>query len=87
MEVQNSQGSGWLKQAVSGNVAFGQGQADSPIVCDGTPHANSYRIWVETFSPAPFRQGDATVDLWANACGSNGCQYGQSGPRVIRLKK
>lgn len=87
MEVQYSQGFGSLRQAVSGNVAFGQGQGDSPIICDGTPHANSYRIWVDTASPAPFRQGDATVDVWASACASNVCQFGQSGPQVVRLKK
>jgi hypothetical protein len=88
MEVAYNQGSAQLRQAVSGQVAYGQGWPDSPITCDGAPHANSYRIWVDAASPAPFRQGDATVVVGAYLCSPTFvCQSGSSGPQVIRLKK
>jgi hypothetical protein len=65
LEVQSNQGGANLRQAVSGRIAFGQGFNENPIICDGTSHANSYLVWVDTASPAPFQQGKATVQISA----------------------
>jgi hypothetical protein len=92
MEIGSNQGSASLRQAVSGRVAFGSGFPENPMVCDGTPHAVSYLIWVDTASPAPFRRGDATVQIGAFLCPPAptpiaDCQSGSSGVQVIRLKR
>lgn len=88
LEVYLNQGYADLRQAVSGQVAFGQGWEESPITCDGTAHANSYLVWVDTASPAPFRQGDATVRVSAYLCSPTFvCESGGSGVQVIRLKR
>src|SRR5262245_46405569 len=48
MEVDFNQGSAELRQAVSKRaIAVGRGFEDSQIVCDGTPHPNSYTFWAE----------------------------------------
>jgi hypothetical protein len=88
LDVRLNQGSASLRQAVSGRVAFGQGWEESPIICDGTPHANSYLVWVDTTSPAPFRQGNASVQVFAYLCSPTFvCQSGGSGVQTIRLKR
>lgn len=88
LEVGSNQGAANLRQAVAGRVAFGQGYNQNPIICDGTPHANSYLVWVDTASPAPFHQGNATVQVSAYLCSPTFvCQSGGSGIQVIRLTK
>lgn len=92
MEVGTNQGSASLRQAVSGRVAFGSGMPEGTVVCDGTPHAVSYLIWVDTGSPAPFRRGNATVQINAFLCPppptpGSACQSGSSGIQVIRLTR
>ncbi len=92
MDVGTNQGSASLRQAVSGKVAFGSGFPQDPIVCDGTPHAVRYLIWVDTASPAPFRRGNATVQIGAFLCPpaptpTSSCQSGSSGIQVLGLKK
>lgn len=88
MEVEFNQGSAELRQAVSKDaIAVGRGFEDSRIVCDGTPHTNSYSLWAEPSGP-PFEKGDATVDISAFLCDpSFSCQSGGSGIQVIRLRK
>jgi hypothetical protein len=56
--VQYEQGHAELRQAVSGRVAFGSGWRESPIICDGAPHANTYLIWVDR--PVTRRSAQAT---------------------------
>src|SRR5260370_14527482 len=79
--VSFDQGSGAdLRQAVSGRIAFGTGSEESTIICDGTPHPNSYLVWVSTSSPAPFRQGNATVSIGAYLCSATFiCESGGAG--------
>jgi hypothetical protein len=91
LDVYTDQGGAELKQAVVGRIAYGQGWREQPIVCDGKPHANNFLIWVDTASPAPFRQGNATVQASAYLCPppptpNDACESGGSGVQVIRLK-
>lgn len=92
LEVSTNQGHADLRQGVSGRVAFGQGWEETSIICDGTPHANSYLVWVDTASPASFRQGNATVQISVFLCPEaptpiDLCESGGSGVQVVRLKK
>ncbi|OXM45394.1 hypothetical protein CFP75_31085 [Amycolatopsis alba DSM 44262] len=88
MEVATNQGGASLRQAVSGRIAFGSGRPEKPVVCDGTPHPNSYLIWVDTTSPAPFRVGNATAMISAYLCSPTfTCVSGGSGVQVIRVKR
>ncbi|MEV4313289.1 hypothetical protein [Actinocrispum sp. NPDC049592] len=88
LEVRTNQGGANLRQAVSGRIAFGQGFNENPIICDGMPHTNSYLVWVDTASPAPFRQGNATIQISAFLCSPTFvCESGGSGIQVIRLRR
>ena len=88
LEVATNQGSATLKQAVYGRIAFGSGYAEKPVICDGTPHANSYLIWVDSTSRAPFRQGSATVQISAYLCSPTfTCESGGSGIQIVHLKR
>lgn len=91
LDVYTDQGGARLEQAVSGRIAYGQGWRELPIVCDGKPHANSFVIWVDTASPAPFRRGNASVEASAYLCpqpptSNDACESGGSGIQVVRLK-
>ncbi len=87
MEVDYNQGRAELRQASGGRIAFGDGFEDSTIICDGTPHPNSYLVWVDTASAAPFRTGTATVRVSVYLCSPVpvSCQSGGSGFTVIRI--
>jgi hypothetical protein len=90
MTVETNQGRADLRQAVSGRIAFGEGWEETPIVCDGAPHPNSYLVWVDTASAAPFRAGTATVQISAFLCSGAPtfeCQSGGSGIKVIDVRR
>jgi len=88
MDVYYNMGSAELRQAVSKQlIAYGRGYEQSPIVCDGQPHANSYLLWADP-SGAPFTKGDATVFVGVYLCSpSYYCQSGNSGYQITHIKR
>jgi hypothetical protein len=66
-------------------IAVGHGFEENPIVCDGTPHPNTYPFWAEPSGPL-FKKGDATANIAVFLCGPDTCQSGSSGIQVVRLR-
>jgi hypothetical protein len=57
------------------------------VVCDGTPHANSYLVWAD-LSGSPFAKGDASVVATVVVCDATyTCDNENSGVQIIRLKR
>lgn len=88
IDVTDSFGEAALLQAVSKRqIAYGGGTIQSQVVCDGTPHPNSYLIWADP-SYAPFIKGDASVSASVVACDATfTCASGNSGVQIIRLRR
>jgi len=75
-----------LNQAVKRQIAHGFGSPNEPIVCDGTPHANTFTVLADTSGP-PFRKGDAAVEVFVRVGNETECCIsGSSGIQVIRLR-
>lgn len=75
-----------LTQAVKRQIAQGFGTPDQPIVCDGTPHANTFTILASASGP-PFRKGDAAVRIFVTVGNETECCLsGSSGIQTIRLR-
>ena len=76
-----------LNQAVKRQIAHGFGFfPEQPIVCDGTPHPNTYTVVADASGP-PFRKGDAAVEVGLRVGNETFCCIsGGSGVQVIRLR-
>ena len=75
-----------LQQAVKRQIAQGFGNPDQPIVCDGTPHPNTFTILASASGP-PFRKGDAAVRVFVTVGNETACCIsGSSGIQTIRLR-
>jgi hypothetical protein len=75
-----------LTQAVKRQIAQGFGTPDQPIVCDGTPHANTFTVLASATGP-PFRKGDAAVRVFVTVGNETECCIsGSSGIQTIRLR-
>ena len=75
-----------LQQAVKRQIAQGFGNPDQPIICDGTPHPNTFTILASPSGP-PFRKGDAAVRVFVTVGNETVCCIsGSSGIHTIRLR-
>jgi hypothetical protein len=75
-----------LNQAVKRQIAQGFGTPNQPIVCDGTPHANTFTILASASGP-PFRKGDAAVQVFLRVGNETECCIsGSSGIQIIKLR-
>ena len=75
-----------LRQAVKHQIAHGFGFPEQPIVCDGTPHPNTYTVVADASGP-PFRKGDAAVEVGLRVGNETACCIsGSSGVQIIRLR-
>jgi hypothetical protein len=75
-----------LNQAVKRQIAHGFGSPNEPIVCDGTPHANTFTVLADTSGP-PFRKGDAAVEVFVRVGNETECCIsGSSGIQIIRFR-
>jgi hypothetical protein len=75
-----------LTQAVKRQIAQGFGSPDQPIVCDGSPHANTFTVLASATGP-PFRKGDAAVRIFVTVGNETECCIsGSSGIQTIRLR-
>jgi hypothetical protein len=75
-----------LQQAVRHRIAHGFGFfPEQPIVCDGTPHPNTFTVEADTSGP-PFRKGDAVVEVVVQVGNEEFCcPSGSSGFQIIKL--
>jgi hypothetical protein len=75
-----------LRQAVKRQIAHGFGFPEQPIICDGTPHPNTFTVQADTSGP-PFRKGDAAVEVFVRVGNETSCCIsGSSGIQIIRLR-
>jgi hypothetical protein len=64
----------------------GFGFPEQPIICDGTPHPNTFTVQADTSGP-PFRKGDAAVEVFVRVGNETSCCIsGSSGIQIIRLR-
>jgi hypothetical protein len=82
--VQAVQEGATLEQAAGHAIASGSGFSDQPIVCDGTPHANSFTFSADATGP-PFHGGPASVNISLFIFGSDGFESGGSGFQTVSL--
>jgi hypothetical protein len=74
-----------IEQAAGQEIARGNGFADQPIVCDGTPQPNSFTFLADSSGP-PFHGGDAAVSIGLYICSTTFfCISGSSGIQIVRL--
>jgi hypothetical protein len=84
--VFDNMGNATIEQAAGHAIASGSGFEDQPIVCDGTPHPNTYTLSADPTGP-PFHGGQASVSISVSLDGSTGREFGSSGPQPVTLKK
>lgn len=80
---------GPLQQAAGSAIArtnVSAGLLAQPLVCDGTPHQNSFTAMADPAGP-PFHAGEAAIRITLQLCNPDfECRAGDSGFSVIQLK-